>query len=220
MGIEGFVRGLGIFFLFVAFALLVVTSISGEFVDHDSLLTVQNFSYESQTSRVDKWITFGNFGYCIRNGDDGNCYHTGVGYDPVSIILETYPNNFLSFSESDRRAARALTRAFVLHPVAAGLALVAFVTAALTERLGSVAASAASFLAFAVALAPVACDFAAFGIVRDAVERSDQFDVAAYRGTGADASIVALLLLFVSGAILFVTCCSARRGGYERARMY
>lgn len=100
----------------------------------------------------------------------------------------------------------------VLHPVACGLAFIAFFAAIGSSIIGSLIASALAFLAWLVALVVTVTDFVAWGIVKNQVND--------HRGnTGAHAKfdvamwlvLAAMIALFFGMILVLFACCSTRR---------
>jgi len=98
----------------------------------------------------------------------------------------------------------------ILHPVACGLAFLAFLATLGSSVIGTLFASALAALAWLVALVVMVTDFVAWGIVRDKVNggaagAAARFDTAIWCVLAA---VVALF--FASFAVLF-SCCGQRR---------
>lgn len=100
----------------------------------------------------------------------------------------------------------------VLHPVACGLAFLAFIAALASNVIGALVASALAFLAWIVALVVTVTDFVAWGIVKNQVNDN--------RGsTGANAKfdtamwlvLAAMIALFFGMILVLFACCSSRR---------
>ena len=68
-----------------------------------------------------------------------------------------------SFSRAGTDSADALTNAFILHPIACGLAFIAAVVAS-CGFVGSLVGSIIAVLAWIITLVVMAIDFAAFGV--------------------------------------------------------
>jgi hypothetical protein len=132
-----------------------------------------------------------------------------AGYKPVSIIQANIPH--MQFPDGSNDSTEALTRAFVLCPLATAITFVAFVTAALSEKIGTLVASMATLLALLLTLVALVCQYMVFGVVGDAVEDSRVANVFSYRGGAACTTLLALIFLFSSGVILFATSCTASR---------
>lgn len=100
----------------------------------------------------------------------------------------------------------------VLHPVACGLAFLAFLAACLSNVIGALVASALAFLAWLVALVVTVVDFVMWGIVKNQVKDNEG-------STGASASfdtamwlvLAAMVALFFGMILVLFACCSSRR---------
>ncbi|KAI1497823.1 actin cortical patch SUR7/pH-response regulator pali [Biscogniauxia marginata] len=227
MARTGFFHHIGTFFLFAAVVLLIITDISAPVVADISLLRVELDSSNSGRQPV---ITFGTFGWCTQdvmaNGNDF-CTRATVGYDPTSVLEEYLSSSSSSsssdtFSDAATATSRALTRVFVLHPIATGLAFVSFLLAAGAGFIGSLLASLGSLLTFVVVVVALVCDFVGLAIVRGKVND----DGGVFAGSGASASwgsaawtiLVAAICCLIASVVLFFTCCSARIHGRREAR--
>lgn len=121
--------------------------------------------------------------------------------------------NYLSGGTSD-----SLTRVMVLHPIACGVAFIAFLISIGAGVVGSLAAALTAFVAWILVVIAMACDFTTFGIVRSHVNHDDSQSKA--RWGGAIWMLVAAFVLLMPAMMLLVgTCLSARRerrAGRER----
>lgn len=68
------------------------------------------------------------------------------------------------FNTAAADSANALTNVMILHPIACGLAFIAFLLALGAGVIGSVFASIFAFIAWVVTLVVMAIDFALFGV--------------------------------------------------------
>ncbi|KAM0251695.1 hypothetical protein ACHAQJ_008065 [Trichoderma viride] len=202
MGVGTFFHYFGTVLLLAATALLIVVSVTSPVVNDLSILKI-DFSGSNSVDR----ITYGTFGYCIinSNGKD-DCTNSHVGYDPTAAVGQVTQ---LSFSKSDRDGAKVLTRVLILHPIAAGLTFLAFLLCLGTSFLGSFVASLFSALAFVATLIAMACDFAAFGIIKHAVN-SRGTNIHARWGPAVWCILVAAVLTLVATILVFITCCAGR----------
>lgn len=129
-----------------------------------------------------------------------------VGYRPADIMAKVEGT---SFSTASRDVTHGLTKVMVLHPVAAGLAFIAFLLALGAGLFGSLLAACTSLLAFVVTVVSLICDFVLFSIVKDNVNDD---------GTGSRASysaaiwtvLAAAVCSLLGAAVVLFTCCSAR----------
>lgn len=115
-----------------------------------------------------------------------------------------------NFNSGSTSATADLTNAMVLHPIACGLAFIAFLFALGAGIFGAVLASAVAFIAWIITVVVMAIDFALFAIIKNGVNKS---------GTGAHASystamwtcMAAMILLFIGTFWVLFTCLSKRR---------
>jgi uncharacterized membrane protein len=115
----------------------------------------------------------------------------------------------VSYNSASEDTSKALTRVMILHPVACGLAFIAFLLALGAGVCGALLASFVSAITFIVTLVAMACDFAAFGIIKDKVN-SDGSGSHAYYSVGMWTILAAMILLFFATFIVFFTCFSSR----------
>ncbi|KAL7917550.1 actin cortical patch SUR7/pH-response regulator pali [Trichoderma austrokoningii] len=203
MGVGTFFHYFGTVLLLAATALLIVISVTAPVVNDLSILKV-DFAGSNAVDR----ITYGTFGYCIihSNGPD-TCTSSHVGYDATAALAQVTQ---VSFSKADRDSTKVLTRVLILHPIAAGLTFLAFLLCLGTSFLGSFVASLFSFLAFVATLVAMACDFAAFGIIKHAVNVHGPNNVVARWGPTVWCILVAAVLTLIATVLVFITCCAGR----------
>lgn len=142
----------------------------------------------------------------INSGKDA-CTSSHVGYDATAALAQV---SQVTFSKADRDSARVLTRVLILHPIAAGLTFLAFLLCLGTSFVGSLVAALFSFLAFVVTLVAMACDFAAFGIIKHAVNSRGPNNVVARWGPTVWCILVAAVLTLIATVLVFITCCAGR----------
>jgi hypothetical protein len=92
--------------------------------------------------------------------DQDFCFPKVIGYKPA-VIMEEIDHTTFSHASSD--SADALTNAFVLHPVACGLAFIASICA-LGGVIGGLIGTMIAVVAWIITLVVMAIDFAAFGV--------------------------------------------------------
>jgi hypothetical protein len=114
------------------------------------------------------------------------------------------------FSAASGDTADALTRVMILHPIACGLAFIAFLLAIGAGVIGSLFASLVSAVAFIITLVVMATDFVWAGIIKNAVN-SDGTGSNAYYSVGMWTILAAMILLFLATIIIFVSCFRSRR---------
>ena len=115
-----------------------------------------------------------------------------------------------SFSRVAAGTSDGLTRVMVLHPVACGLAFIAFLLALGSGIIGSLAGALVAFIAWALTLVALAVDFSSLGIVKHHVN-NDKSGSHAYFGSGIWLLLASFITLFFGMLIVLFTCASARR---------
>jgi hypothetical protein len=95
-----------------------------------------------------------------RRTDQDYCSKKAIGYKPAEIMSEI---DGTSFSRVGTATADSLTNAFVLHPVAAGLAFIAALCA-IGGWFGSLIATFIAIIAWIVTLVVMVIDFVVFGV--------------------------------------------------------
>jgi len=205
----GVVHHVGTFLLFAAAILLLVTTISAPVVHDIAILKVMltNVSDIRNSS-----VTFGTFGHCVLDvapiqTDQDYCPPTVIGYDPASIMAQI---DGTGFSTASGDTADALTRVMILHPIACGLAFIAFLLALGAGVIGSILASMVSAVAFLVTLVVMATDFVWAGIIKNHVN-SDGTGSHAYYSVGMWTILAAMIIQFFATFIVLFSCCSSRR---------
>lgn len=129
-----------------------------------------------------------------------------MGYRPADIMASIEDT---TFSRTSRDATHVLTRVMILHPIATGIAFVAFVLALGSGFFGSLLAALASLLAFVVTLVALVCDFVLFAIIRDKVNGDGAGSHASY-SVGIWTILAAAITSLLGAAVVLLTCCSAR----------
>ena len=84
-----------------------------------------------------------------------------IGYDAVGVLTSV---DNTQFGSAQRNTINNLTKAMILHPVAAVLAFIAFLISAGAGFFGSFLASGVAFIAWIVTLVIMAIDLAIFGV--------------------------------------------------------
>jgi len=204
------VHWVGVSFLFISAILLLVTTISSPVIGDIAILKVMltNSSDIRHSS-----VTFGSFGHCVLDvapvqTDQDFCYPKVIGYKPAAIMAEI---DHTTFNRAGTDSADALTNAFILHPIACGLAFIAALCA-LGGVIGGLIGAMVAAAAWLITLVVMAIDFAAFGIIKNHVN-SDGSGSHAYYSVGMWTTLAAMVLLFFGMVIVFFTCCSERRKG-------
>jgi len=199
---------IGVAFIFIASILLLITTISAPVIKDIAILKVM---LTNQTDIRHSSVTFGAFGHCILDvppvtTDQDLCFPKVIGYKPARIMEEI---DHTTFSSAGSDSADALTNAFVLHPVACGLAFIAGLVA-LGGVIGGLIGTLIAAVAWIITLVVMAIDFAAFGIIKNHVN-SDGSGSHAYYSIGMWTTLAAMVLLFFGMILVFFTCCSERR---------
>lgn len=199
---------IGVVFIFLASILLLITTISAPVVKDIAILKVM---LTNHTDIRNSSVTFGAFGHCILDvppvtTDQDLCFPKAIGYKPADIMAEI---DHTTFRKASSDTADALTNAFILHPIACGLAFIAGL-AALGGVIGGLISTLVAAVAWIITLVVMAIDFAAFGIIKDHVN-SDGSGSHAYYSVGMWTTLAAMILLFVGMILVFFTCCTQRR---------
>ncbi|OTB00870.1 hypothetical protein M426DRAFT_65137 [Hypoxylon sp. CI-4A] len=214
----GFFHHIGTFLLLAATVLLIMTDISAPVVNGISMLRV-NLNNRGTTSDRDPSLTFGTFGYCVRDttasGQDF-CSRSHVGYDPVAIVEQNVDD--VDFSDVAQDSSKGLTRVMILHPIATGLAFISFLLALGAGVVGSFLASLGSLLTFIVTLVALICDFVSFAIVKNEVNNNDNGARAVW-GAASWTLLASAICSLLATIIVFFTCCSARFHRRREARV-
>ncbi|KAJ2901239.1 hypothetical protein MKZ38_002103 [Zalerion maritima] len=168
----GLIHHLGTFLLLAATALLIVTDITAPVVNNIALLKVDTPYIDG--ARMTQ-ISYGTFGYCIldANPDGGDvdiCTPKQIGYRPIEPAVEWDETDFSVYAD---RTTKILSRVMVLHPVATGMAFIAFLLALGSGIVGSLLASLLSCLTFLTTLCVLICDFVLFGMIKSNINQGD-----------------------------------------------
>ncbi|KAJ6463416.1 pali-domain-containing protein [Mycena sanguinolenta] len=192
-----FALHIGTFLIFSAMVLLIVASISAPTVAKIDFLSIPLSNGSS--------VNFGSWGFCILSSDGNSCTPTGVGYKIANEISALGIN---SFSGAKATSLHGLTEGFILHPIAAGIAGIAFLLAVCSHRLGYLFASAVAFIAFLVSLVVMIIDFIVFGAVKDHVDHNGG---TAKWGNAIWMVLAATIVLFFASIATCFACVTARR---------
>jgi heme/copper-type cytochrome/quinol oxidase subunit 2 len=98
----------------------------------------------------------------------------------------------------------------ILHPIACGVAFIAWIVSIGAGVIGSLFAVLTAFVAWILCMAVIATDFSSFGVLRHHVNHS-RSGSHAYFGSAMWCLCVAFVLLFFAMVIVTFTCWSARR---------
>jgi len=199
----------GVLFILAASILLLITTISAPVINDIALLkvTLTNSSAIRHSS-----VTFGTFGYCVldvapANTDQDYCSGRSIGYSPANIM---HAIDGTGFSTAASATADGLTNTMILHPIACGLAFVAFLLSIGAGVIGSLLGAVVAAIAWIITLVAMAIDFTLFGIIKDHVNGDGSGSVAFF-DVGMWTILAAMILLFFGMFIVLFTCFSARR---------
>ncbi|GAA5924614.1 SUR7/PalI family protein [Sporobolomyces koalae] len=198
----------GTFLLFAAFALLLASCLTSPLFgpNHDFAIAKAEVAASfSNVATLTSDIKFGVFGYCfnIAGGED-QCSSTTLGYSLPPILAELASLTG-AISDHDQDIIRSVTKAFVVHPIACGLAFLAFLIAACSDRIGFLCASLFTLFTFIVTVACVVLDIVFFYVVRRIVEDKTDVSVNIKYAAGTWITVAALACEFVG---FFATCCA------------
>jgi len=201
------VTSLASFFILAGWVLLLVATISSPVVNRISFLDITTDGVRS---------TFGVFGYCA-NQAAGVCTNSRLGYSISQIAAQQAG---LGSSGYYNASADNATRGLILHPIAAGIAFIAWLIALGSTRIGYLFASLIVFLSFIVSLAAMVLDFALFGIVRNAINNRSTNVTSVFTSSEGSASFSTAIWLVLAATIslliatlftLFACCCGGDR---------
>ncbi len=156
------IHWIAVVLLFVAAALLLVTTISAPVIPDIAILKVE---LKNSSDIRHSSVTFGSFGHCVLDvaptkTDQDFCYPKTIGYAPASIMGYI---DHTTFPLKKSSTADDLTYSFVLHPIACAIAFSAAI-AGCVGVIGAFAGSLLAFLAFLVAVIVMAMDWALFTV--------------------------------------------------------
>ncbi|CZT18063.1 related to palI protein [Ramularia collo-cygni] len=201
------IHWIGVFLLFTSSILLLFVTLSAPIINHLGLLRIQ---LGNSTKAHDFNLVFGTFGYCTLNAmPNGNDVCTGrhIGYEPAALMARIDNTGFDSLSGG---TSDAFTRIMILHPIACGVAFIAFLLSMGGGIIGSLAGALTAFVAWILTIIVLATDFTLFGVVRNHVNH-DATDSEAYFGSAIWMLVASFMMLGLGMAILLFTCCVARR---------
>jgi len=191
---------IGTFLLFAAFVFLLVVSISSPTVNHLSLVRVSltNGSH----------VTFGSFGACITNPGPDYCTGHHVGYNPAAIMNRIDGTQFSHGADT----AKALTRVNILHPIACGLAFLAFLSALGAGICGALLAALIALPTCLITLVALGCDFGWAAIIKHHVNdgNDDHSGSKAHYRECIWLVLAAAIALLIGTMVVLLTCCSKR----------
>lgn len=150
-------QGPGQFFLFAAFVLLIFVSVSAP---------VAHWLYFLEANNAGTQIRLGNWGACVREAGAAGwtCTNRSLGYRADDII-----ELLGSTGEISGSIVRGLTYALVLHPIAAGIVLIAMIVSLTTNVCLDICGSLIAFFAFLVCLVALIVDSVLFVTARQRI---------------------------------------------------
>ncbi|KAG6835997.1 hypothetical protein H0H93_012413 [Arthromyces matolae] len=197
----------GIFFVFAAFVLLFLSSISLPYLP---ALDVARTKFSTSTGVVDTnaqglvELRLGVWAYCFYNQDnDRTCtsathaYSVGIANEDKSITV---------------KIGASWTRGLAVTPVAAAVAFVAFLLSLSLHHAVTLVASLVSFLAATLSLIAFAIDIALFVYLRHKANEISNVNANTHLGVAFWLTFVSFLLLILGGA----TVCLGRRHRQKR----
>ncbi|TFY66996.1 hypothetical protein EVJ58_g1901 [Rhodofomes roseus] len=192
----------GIFFLFVAFVLLFLVSISLPYLTTLDFARV-HFDEGKVTAGSDSnaltELRFGTWADCwYESSGDRVCSSAGNAYN-VTI----YSDN----GSSSVSIGASWTRGLALHPVAAGVTLIAFLLSLSSHITLRLFASLAAFLAGTIAFIAFLVDVALYAYVKSEAGKLDGVNAHTDTAPGFWVTFVSFILLFLAGG----TVCFGRR---------
>lgn len=208
MAKTGIFHHFGTFLLFASAILLLITTISAPVIGDIAILKVM---LTNKTDIRNSSVTFGTFGHCILDvapiqTDQDFCFPKVIGYNPADIMAQI---DRTTFSTASTDTSKALTRVMILHPIACGLAFIAFLLALGAGFCGAIMAAVVAAITWIITLVVLVTDFVLFGIIKSHVN-SDGSGSHAYYSVGMWTILAATILLFFAALVVLFTCCSSR----------
>ncbi|KAL4061678.1 actin cortical patch SUR7/pH-response regulator pali [Scleroderma yunnanense] len=190
-----------LFFIFAAFVLLFIVSISLPYLTAMDITRVHtNTGSASALSGNDTTteLRFGIWAYCydLANGNRV-CSNTGHGY---SVTVSNTQGNSVTIGSS-------WTRGLAVHPVAAGVSFIALLLALSQHITMTLFASLVSFIAALLTFIAFIIDIALYAYVKNQMENLGFSSGDTITGPGFWLTFTAMLLLLLGGC----TVCFGRR---------
>jgi len=214
MAKTGIFHHVGTFLLFVSAILILITTISAPVVNDIAILkvTLTNKSDIRHSS-----VTFGTFGHCVLDvapaqTDQDFCFRKHIGYNPADIMSEIDGTQFTTAATD---SSKALTRVMILHPIACGVAFIAFLLALGSGFCGAILAAMVAAVAWLITLVVMVTDFVLFGIIKRHVNNDGSGSHATF-SVGMWTLLAAMILLFFATFIVLFTCFSSRMHRQDR----
>lgn len=186
----------GVFFLFCAFVLLFLVSVSLPHLEAMDITRVHATGQFASGSQAITQLRLGIWGYCIEENSGFTCNDTGHGY---SLTLQNTEGAQVTIGSS-------WTRGLAIHPVAAGVTLIALAMSFSQHITVTLVSSLVSFLAALLTLIAFAIDIALYAYFKNQMGNliSDESTIT---GPGFWLTFVSLILLLLAGC----TVCFGRR---------
>jgi len=215
MAKTGIFHHVGTFLLFVAAILILITTISAPVIGDIGILKV---TLTNRSALRNSSVTFGTFGHCVLDvapaaTDQDQCFPKHIGYNPADIMSTI---DHTTFSTAANDSTKALTRVMILHPIACGVAFIAFLLALGSGFCGAILAAIVAAVAWLITLVVMVTDFVLFGIIKRHVN-SDGSGSHAFYTVGMWTLLAAMILLFFATFIVLFTCCSSRMHRQDRS---
>lgn len=152
----------GATFILISAILLLVTTISAPVLRDVAIMKVM---LVNQTDIRHGSIVFGTFGHCALDvppitTDQDYCSPKTIGYKIADIMSQV---DGTSFNLASADSTNGLTNAFILHPVACGLAFIAAIFA-YGGFFGSIVGIFIALLAWIITFVVMVIDFVVFGV--------------------------------------------------------
>jgi hypothetical protein len=153
----------GVIFFLIAAILLLITTISAPVIGDIAILKID---LANKTNIRHSAITYGTFGHCALDvppidTDQDYCSKKTIGYQAASIATDA---DGTTFGTASHDSIDGLTNTMVLHPIACGVAFLAFLISIGAGVIGSLIGSLVGALAWVLTLVAMAIDFSIFGV--------------------------------------------------------
>lgn len=201
----------GVVFLFCAFVLLFIVSISLPYLTAMDITRVHfngRVSSSSATSSLTQ-LRFGIWAFCdeTTSNSDMTCIRTGHGY---SLTITGGNNSSVTIGSS-------WTRGLAVHPVATAIAFVALILSLSTHITLTLLASFASFLAALLTLIAFAIDIALYAYVKHKTKNLVNVRTSTVTGPAFWLTFASFILLLLAGCTV---CFGRRRDRMSNATSY
>ena len=105
--------------------------------------------------------TSSNISYLYRCVVSNPCSGKSIGYDIMRVVEQL---DSVKSSSGTATTVKNLSRAFILHPIAASIAFLSFLTALASHRIGFLFASLIAMVATTITFIAMIIDWVAFGV--------------------------------------------------------